>query len=451
MPPLSRLRLAQVVAILSVASVFACGEGEGSEGTGGQGAPGGATTGGTGGRATGGSATGGQPTGGASSTGGAGGAPLATGGGKTGGAAGSSPGTGGSRTGGAGGTATGGGNGGSAATGGAAGGDPALAYRGRFDLTDPTKPTFSWSGSSVVARFQGTGATLHIDGSPNDFTVVVDGVAKPDVLHVVAGTTNYLVASGLSNAMHEVIVARRTEGNQGDNRVTGLDVAGGALLAPASPPAHRLEIYGDSITAGYGMDGQGPTCAASAANENHYLTYGALTARMLNAELHTVAWSGMGMYRNYNEAGPSTQTMPTVYARTLASRAESTWDFATWQPQAVVINLGTNDASTMGDPGMPYRMAYLSFVRALRQRYPSAFIVLSIGPMLDGANLTAIRGHLQAVIQTRQGEGDTKMSYLEFPVQVQSDGYGCDYHPSPATNAKMAALLVTELKKQLGW
>ena len=55
------------------------------------------------------------------------------------------------------------------------------------------------------------------------------------------------------------------------------------------------------------------------------------------------------------------------------------------------------------------------------------------------------------MIQTCNGEGDSKMSYLEFPVQVAADGYGCDWHPSAATHAKMATLLTAELKTRLGW
>jgi hypothetical protein len=199
------------------------------------------------------------------------------------------------------------------------------------------------------------------------------------------------------------------------------------------------------------MDGAGPTCTASSDNENHYLTFSALTARQLAADLHAIAWSGIGMYRNYGSATASADAMPSVYARTLASQSTSTWDFAKWQPHVVVINLGTNDASTNGDPGTPYETAYLGFVRTLRQKYPDALFVLTIGPMLDGDNLTAIKGHLQKVISTRSSEGDTKMSFLEFPVQQQADGYGCDYHPSAATNAKMATLLTAELKTRLAW
>jgi lysophospholipase L1-like esterase len=329
--------------------------------------------------------------------------------------------------------------------------EPAVRLLGRFDMTDPARPSFGWSGSSVIARFQGTGAILRVDGSPNLFTVVVDGAVAPQPLAVVSGTTRYVLASDLPLGTHDVVVSRRTEGNQGESRFLGLDVVGGALLPPPSHFDRRIEIYGDSITAGYGMDGAGPSCPFSAATENHYLTYGAIAARELGADLHTVAWSGIGMYRNYDSPSASPDAMPFVYVRTLPTQEGSTWDFRTWQPHAVVINLGTNDASTRGDPDAPFRTAYLDFVRRLRQHYPDAFFVLSIGPMLDGSNLSAIKNHLQAVISTRASEGDSKMSYLQFPVQSTSDGYGCDWHPSAKTNAKMAPLLIAELRNRLGW
>jgi lysophospholipase L1-like esterase len=331
------------------------------------------------------------------------------------------------------------------------GGEAGVRLLGRFDVTDATKPGFSWSGSGMLARFQGTGASLRIDGSPNFFTVVVDGTVAAQVLKVTSGTTKYTLATGLPAGEHAIEVWKRTEGTQGDNRFLGIDVTDGQLLAPVAAPDRRIEIYGDSISAGYGLDGKGPNCSWSADTENHYLTYGALTARELGADLHTIAWSGIGMYRNYGEAGPSSENMPAVYARILASKSSPTWDFSTWQPHAVIINLGTNDASTSGDPGTPYRTNYLEFVRTLRDKYPDTFFVLTIGPMLDGSALAAIKGHIQAVIQTRGSEGDSKMSFLEFPVQSQDDGLGCDWHPSAKTNAKMAALLVAELKQRLGW
>lgn len=327
---------------------------------------------------------------------------------------------------------------------------PAVArLSGRIDLTDKTRPTFGWSGSAIYATFSGAGATLRMDGSANQYQVVIDG--KPSsVLKFVGGTTQYQLASGLSAGTHDLVIWKRTEGNMGNNNYVGLEIAGGQLLTASPAPDRRIELYGDSISAGYGLDGQYP-CTASQDNENHYLTYAAIAARALSAELHAIAWSGIGMYRNYNQPGPSSDAMPAVYAKTLAYDTSSSWDFSVWLPHAVVINLGTNDASTNGDPGAPYETAYLSFVRALRQKYPDTFFVLSIGPMLDGNNLKAIRTHLQNVISTRASEGDSKMSYLEFPTQSTSDGLGCDSHPGPKTNAAMATQLVAELKTRLGW
>lgn len=332
-----------------------------------------------------------------------------------------------------------------------ASGTAAVQLAGRFDSYDATPAQFGWVGSAMIARFSGTGATLQMSGSDDRYQVVIDGTLSPTILKVTS-SGKFQVAQGLAAGTHDLVVWRRTESNASTSSYLGLTVADGQLVPAPARPSRRLEIYGDSITAGYGIEGQGPSCSVSQDNSNHYLTYGALTARALSAELHTVAWSGIGMYRNYGQSAPAsdTLTMPRVYARIMPS-VDSAWDFGTWQPDAVVINLGTNDASTNGDPGTPYRTAYLDFVRGLRQKYPGTFFVLAIGPMLDGTALSAIRTHLQAIIQTRAGEGDSKMSYLELPTQSASDGYGCDWHPSPATNVKMADLLQAELKKQLSW
>ena len=422
--------------------------------------------GGSGGQSDGGTGTGGSSTtggmtasGGSSATGG-----VTASGGLSAGTGGKSSGSGGLATGGrvdggttaptdgalaAGGTAGSGDAGADARSDGSAA-QPGSSLSGRFNLTDKSGPSFGWSDSAIFARFGGTGATLRMDGSPNQFQVVIDGTALPSVLKVVSGTTQYQVATGLSAGTHELIVWKRTEGNQGDNRFLGLDVVGGQLLTASPAPDRRIEVYGDSITAGYGLDGQ--NCSGYQQDkQNSYLTYAAVAARALSAELHAVAWSGIGMYRNYNEAGPSTENMPAVYARISAVQKTSNWDFSTWNPHAVVVNLGTNDASTHGDPAAPYETNYLDFVRTLRLKYPDTFFVLTIGPMLSGDALTLIRTHIQNVIKTRAGEGDSKMSYLEFPTQSQSDGIGCDSHPNATTNAKMATALVSELKTRLSW
>ena len=41
--------------------------------------------------------------------------------------------------------------------------------------------------------------------------------------------------------------------------------------------------------------------------------------------------------------------------------------------------------------------------------------------------------------------------FFEFDEQSASDGYGCDFHPSKTTQAKMSGKLVPTLKTLMGW
>ncbi|MGZ3475408.1 MAG: SGNH/GDSL hydrolase family protein [Polyangiales bacterium] len=315
-------------------------------------------------------------------------------------------------------------------------GPPAVRLVGRF--TD--KNEFAWTGSHAIARFDGTGARVKLNAGTNEqFQIVVDG--KPtDVLKPTGGSKVYPVATGLSAGVHEVIVWRRTEAFFGVTTYEGFEFDG-TLLPPAPAPAHRIEIVGDSITCGYGDEGAGPSCPFTADTENHYLTYGAVAARNLDADLVATCWSGIGMYRDYGTS--TTDQMPVRYLRTLPESATSTWDFSKYVPHAVVINLGTNDFAK-GDPGMPYQTAYLSFVRNVRKNYPSAYI-LAIIPV-SGA-----KKYIDAVVSTLSGEGDKNVGSLSFSPIAPADGWGCDYHPTVASHAKMGAELTTALKSKLGW
>jgi lysophospholipase L1-like esterase len=315
-------------------------------------------------------------------------------------------------------------------------GPPAVRLVGR--VTD--KNEFQWTGSHVIARFDGTAARIKLNAAANEqFQIVVDG--KPtEVLKPSGGSMTYTVASGLTAGTHEVIVWRRTEAFFGVATYEGFDFDG-TLLAPAPAPTRRIEMVGDSITCGYGDEGDGPSCPFTADTENHYLTYGAIASRNVNADLVATCWSGIGMYRDYG--GGTTDQMPVRYLRALPETSTSAWDFSKYVPDAVVINLGTNDFAK-GDPGMPYQTAYLSFVRTVRKKYPSAY-VLAIIPV-SGA-----KKYIDAVVSTLSGEGDKNIGTLTLSAIAAADGWGCDYHPALPTHAKWGAELGTALKTKLGW
>lgn len=316
---------------------------------------------------------------------------------------------------------------------------------GRFDTTDPASLRFAWPGSMIAARFKGTGISARIkDDGKNHFQVLVDGEPKT-ILKTDHTKEVYVLAEGLADGVHDVAIYKRTEAKVGEVAFLGFD-AQGTMLPPPPPGERRIELIGDSITAGYGNEGPGAVCTFNPAEENQYMTYGALASRALNAEHVTVAWSGKTI-------GEMTE----YYERALPSRTESTWDFKAWIPQMVVMNIGTNNFATY-DPGETrYVRIYSNLYDRVRKAYPDAFIVCLLGPMLTDVyppgkqNLTLARKYMKAAIAKIRASGETNFEYVELPEQKHSDGLGCGFHPSVKTHKLMADRVVAVAKERLGW
>jgi lysophospholipase L1-like esterase len=330
---------------------------------------------------------------------------------------------------------------------------------GRFDRSDRDALTFAWSGSRISARFSGTsaGVVLTDAGGKNQFAVLIDGTLQPRKLAAKSGEHAYLLGDGLSPGEHEVVLHRLTEANQGETTFRGFQFGkAGALVSPGRAPARRIEVIGDSISTGYGNEGPDKTCHFSPETENHYLTYGAIAARAVGAELVTVAWSGKGVFSNRGSA-VDTLVMPALWKRTLPERDDSRWNFAEYQPDAVVVNLGSNDFAPEVADYSPFDRSYLAFIRDVRATYPTATIFCALGPALSDnwpegrMALTKARRGVTGAVDALRAHGDARIFFVEFPVQTGANGYGCDWHPSLRTHELMAAQLETELREKMKW
>jgi len=325
-----------------------------------------------------------------------------------------------------------------------------VRWFGRVDITDPTRPRFSWSGTGFVARFSGTSLTMQLGvvGSTEIFKTVIDGAAQP-TFTAASGQRSYPLASALPAGVHTVEVYRQTEGPQGESQLLGLTVGEGMLMDPPTGPGRLIEVIGDSITCGYGILGGALNATECLTTESHWDTYEAVAARMLGAEVSTIAASGRGVIRNYG--GDTSGTMPMVYGRTLSNSSQPAWDFSI-QPQAVIINLGTNDISNnKGDPGMAFRDTYVDLLTTVRTAYPDAFIMGIIGPLLSGTELATIQGHIRAAVETRNAAGDARVEFFGDIAPQTMDKWSCQYHPNIAENLLMANQIAAELQAKLGW
>lgn len=308
---------------------------------------------------------------------------------------------------------------------------------------------FAWSGSTVIARFEGTSLRVRLrdegKNTMNAFQVLVDGEPR-SVLRMQKDRDTYDVVTDLPRGVHEVTLEKRTEARVGEMVLLGVE-SDGKMLPPAAGGAERrIEILGDSISTGYGNEGPGPTCTFDARQQNEFLTYGALTARALSAEHTVIAWSGKTLYE-----------MREYFPRALPDREDSVWDFSRYQPNVVVVNLGTNNFANI-DPGeKKFVDLYTAIVAKVRAAYPAALVVAALGPMLtdnypEGRHsLTQARKYMKVAMARIHAAGDKNVEMIEFPEQKVADGLGCGFHPSVKTHKLMAERLTALLRERLGW
>jgi lysophospholipase L1-like esterase len=327
--------------------------------------------------------------------------------------------------------------------------DTNIRLVGRFDLRDAAGPRCAWSGSSIIAKFEGTALNVKLRGNNDQFQVVIDG--KPtSVISLKGDQTVYPVAQGLADGSHTVELFKRTEALFGTVQFLGLQLEKGKKLqALPARPTRRIELIGDSITCGYGNEAPKKEDRFSANTENNYLTYGAITGRELGAEYTCIAWSGRKLWPD--------NTIPEIYGRALPQDAKSAWDFTSWKPDVVVLNLGTNDFGSKNPERKGWTDACQAFIRTIRKNYPEAHIFCAVGPMMsDGyppgnKALSTIRGYLTGVVDEANKAGDKRVHFLEFATQDQANGIGADWHPSVKTHQIMAEKLVAAVTKELGW
>lgn len=320
---------------------------------------------------------------------------------------------------------------------------------GRFDTRDANGPRFGWPGTQVIAKF--TGETISVDladtSNEDQFDVSIDG-KEPTLLKVdQRERKTYELATGLGAGEHTLVLTKRTESSVGETQLFKINAT---LIGTPAPASRRIELIGDSITAGYGVLGDNGDCSFSADTENESLAWGALAAKELNAAHTAIAWSGIGLVQNYE--GETTEEMPDLYPRALATDPASTWTASQFEPDVVVIALGTNDLGGEGaDPGEKFQTKLVEFTAAIRAAHANANIVLATSPMLENANKTDQAKYFQGAIDARKAAGDAKLSLLEIDTITDDEGFGCDYHPSKATQARMAKALVAHVKTLTGW
>lgn len=318
--------------------------------------------------------------------------------------------------------------------------------------------TYSASGVEFTCTGSKVRFNLHQGGDPTRVAVYVNGKLSTVGL-VSTKAKKPVIDVQLEEGENTVKLIKLSESANSILAIDSIDVDGEAIK-PTAAKAHSIEIIGDSITCGYGVDGTLKE-SFSTKNENAAKTYGYLTAQALDADYSLVSVSGTGIISGYSNGTTKNEQnlMPPVYENLCftwswidgACPKDLEWDFSQYQPEAVVINLGTNDNSyTKGDEAKckEYADGYVEFIKTVRKNNPDAAIVCALGIM--GQELyPSIE---QAVEAYKTETGDTNVYAFEFSNQnADANGYGVDYHPSEQSHIEAAEELTAELSELLGW
>jgi len=266
---------------------------------------------------------------------------------------------------------------------------------------------------------------------------------KPDALCV--------LVQGLKKGFHRVRVYKRTESACS---LTGWkEISTDGAFAPfAAFSRNEDQIYGDSITAGNGVEGLRGDDNFETRTENALISYGALAAEKLKANFSLICIGGYALYRSPWNAEAPIKNIPEMFSYadcTWATTHENAipWDNKQFVPDIVVLSLGTNDDQYLLPLQEPKRseecrhfvLETKNFIDKIRQNYGSVKIIVAIG-MIKVSVVTSLLK--EAVASYPSG-----VFFLEFDSLKEGGFMACGGHPNRAMHLEAGKQLSDLIKK----
>lgn len=301
--------------------------------------------------------------------------------------------------------------------------------------------------TSVKARFR-----VFVDGDGSGPQVSVSGVANSTAMQSFALVTGLSPTGGSHNIrIYNVAEPVKTGTSAGPMRFGGFITDGAP--APSTPRSRRIEFVGDSITAGSGCIGTAP-CVEQLSTTDHSLSYGALLCAAFDANCSFVAYSGKGMYENCCDVPAfSGERMPSYWRQTFGGASYLfDWQPSRFVPDAMLINLGTNDFGHGHDTGPAWEAnftaTYMTFIRNATAAYGGNTAL----PIFAGVGaITDVYGPVvQRLVAAANAEG-FNLTYVAMMGCPASGCGGCNGHPNTTQHAAMAALAQPIIASVMGW
>lgn len=253
--------------------------------------------------------------------------------------------------------------------------------------------------------------------------------------------------------------------------VHGFQADGAFYPIPAKK--YTLEFIGDSITSGEGTYGAKQDYDWIPMYMSYSRNYAKMTADALDADAYLISQGGWGVLSGWDNNPHS--NIPSRYEQLCGLcqgpknekfGAFDPYDFSSRTVDAVIVNLGTNDASAFGQPAWQdpvtgetfkqrlnpdgtyqeddlnrFKQAAARFLKMLRRHNPRSHIVWCYGML--GYDLSAAIN--DAVSHYTSETGDHNVIFLQLP-NTTKETIGSHEHPGELSHRRAAQVLTEYLQ-----
>ena len=273
---------------------------------------------------------------------------------------------------------------------------PFLLYCGRIGRDDKGFPEFVYPCSFVKLTFVGESIAVLLENHSvywdHYIGWILDGEQKKAVLPK-SGYARICLGEKLKKGSHSLILFKRQDSCHTFSLEGFLLSEGGYLVESEPLPKRRMEVYGDSVSAGevseatQYMGKEDPPHQGEYSNS--WYSYSWISARKLEASLHNISQGGIALMNGMGWFEPPELIgMESVYDKVQYQPAIgriSQWDFKRYRPHVVIVALGQNDnhpedfmkEDYYGKKALEWKHHYVEFLRKLRQIYPKAVFLLT--------------------------------------------------------------------------
>ena len=245
------------------------------------------------------------------------------------------------------------------------------------------------------------------------------------------------------------------------------------FFLPVSDRRYKLEFIGDSITSGEGTYGANDDTDWIAMYMSSSRNYAVMVSDALDADYHLFSQGGWGVLSGWDN-NPNSNILSRYEKLCGLAGGEFNeklgvsrpYHFEKWKADAIIVNLGTNDASAFNQPAftdpvtgktfkqhknpdgsfnpddlMRFEQAVIDFLAMIRKHNPDSHIVWTYGML--GYDLTL--AITDAINRYQKQSGDENVAFLQLP-NTTEETVGAHAHPGVKSHERAAKVLIEYLK-----